>query len=177
MEQAVRTHIAHEDIDLGRAQQQHDAYRQVLATCGAEVRLIDANRELADCVFIEDTAVVLDEVAILTSMGAPSRQSEPAGIATELAKYRSLKRISLPATLEGGDVPEYGAEVFHGDDVVGTVTSPTDSPRFGVIGLAVLRSDVAENGTQLEVAVGEGRVKATVADLSIHDPGKTKPRS
>ena len=77
---------------------------------------------------------------------------------------------------QGGDVPEYGAEVFHGDEVVGTVTSPTDSPRFGVIALAILRSDVAENGTQLEVTLGEGRVKATVADLSIHDPGKTKPR-
>jgi len=80
-------------------------------------------------------------------------------------------------TLQGGDVPEYGAEVFHGDEVVGTVTSPTDSPRFGVIGLAVLRADVAENGTQLEVAVAEGRVKATVTDLSIHDPDKLKARS
>jgi aminomethyltransferase len=79
-------------------------------------------------------------------------------------------------TLEGADLPEYGAEVFHGDEVVGTVTSPADSPRYGVIGLAILRSDVAENGTPLEVAVGEGRVKATVTDLSIHDPQKLRPR-
>jgi aminomethyltransferase len=79
--------------------------------------------------------------------------------------------------IEGGTVPEYGAEVFHGDEVVGTVTSPVDSPAFGVIGLAVLRSDVAENGTSLEVALGDGRVKATVGDLSIHDPDKLKPRS
>ena len=80
-------------------------------------------------------------------------------------------------TLQGADVPEYGAEVFHGDDVVGTLTSPTNSPRFGVIGLAVLRSDIADNGTQLEVAVAGGRVKATVTDLSIHDPDKLKARS
>jgi aminomethyltransferase len=94
-------------------------------------------------------------------------------LATAAAPPNRFKTL----TLEGGDVPEYGAEVFHGDNVVGAVTSPADSPRFGVIGLAVLRSDVAENGTQLEVAVGDGRVKATVADLSIHDPAKTKARS
>ena len=79
--------------------------------------------------------------------------------------------------IDGGQVPEYGAEVLHGDEVVGTVTSPTESPRFGVIGLAVIRADLAENGNQVEVAVGDGRVKATVTDLSIHDPEKKKARS
>jgi aminomethyltransferase len=79
--------------------------------------------------------------------------------------------------IAGTDLPEYGAEVFAGDEVVGTVTSPTNSPRYGVIGLAVLRTDVAGNGTQLAVALGEGRVDATVADLSIQDPAKRKARS
>jgi aminomethyltransferase len=79
--------------------------------------------------------------------------------------------------LDGGAAPEYGAAVLHGDEVVGTVTSPVDSPRFGVIGLAILRTDVADNGTSLEVALAEGRVKATVADLAILDPEKRRPRS
>jgi aminomethyltransferase len=77
-----------------------------------------------------------------------------------------------------GDVaPEYGADVYRGDEVVGTCTSPITTPKFGVIGLAVLRSDQATNGNVLEVAVGSGRAKATVTDLSVHDPEKRKPRS
>jgi aminomethyltransferase len=79
--------------------------------------------------------------------------------------------------VQGDTVPEYGAEVFRGEEVVGTLTSPVASPRFGVIGLAVLRTDQAVNGTVLEVPVEGGRVKATVADASIHDPDKKKPRS
>lgn len=79
--------------------------------------------------------------------------------------------------ITGDEVPEYGAEVRRGDEVVGTLTSPTSTPRFGVIGLAVLRSDVAENGEKLEVVIGDGTAPAIVDDLSIHDPEKRKPRS
>jgi aminomethyltransferase len=79
--------------------------------------------------------------------------------------------------VDGSAVPEYGAEVYRGDEVVGTVTSPCESPKFGVIGLAVLRTDQAANGNVVEVAVGEGRARATVTDLSVHDPDKRKPRS
>ena len=82
--------------------------------------------------------------------------------------------------VQGTDVPEYGAPVYRGDDVVGTCTSPTSSPRFGTIGLAVLRTDQAVDGTVLEVGVGESgdaRAKATVTGLSVHDPDKRKPRS
>ena len=61
--------------------------------------------------------------------------------------------------VQGDTVPEYGAEVYRGDEVVGTLTSPVASPRFGVIGLAVLRTDQAVNGTVLEVAVEGGRVE------------------
>jgi aminomethyltransferase len=79
--------------------------------------------------------------------------------------------------IEGDELPEYGAEVYSGDDVVGVVTSPTDTPRFGRIGLAILRTDVADNGSTVQVALGDGRANATVADLSIQDPAKRKARS
>ncbi len=79
--------------------------------------------------------------------------------------------------VEGAAAPEYGAPVYLGEEVVGTCTSPVPSPRYGVIGLAVLRTDLAANGTELEVEVEGGRAKATVTDLSVHDPEKRKPRS
>lgn len=78
--------------------------------------------------------------------------------------------------VQGDAAPEYGAEVYRGDEAVGSCTSPITTPRFGVIGLAVLRTDQAVNGNVLEVAVEGGRAKATVTDLSVHDPEKVKPR-
>ena len=81
--------------------------------------------------------------------------------------------------VQGSEVPEYGAPVYRGDEAVGTCTSPVLSPRYGVVGLAVLRTDQAVNGSVLEVGVGESglRTKATVTDLSVYDPEHRRPRS
>jgi len=76
----------------------------MLRDCGVDVRTLDINRQFPDGVFIEDTAIVLDELAVLTSMGAESRRLEPAGIEPELRKYREVHRIQFPAAIEGGDV-------------------------------------------------------------------------
>lgn len=104
MEQCQRTYVARASIDYGRAVRQHAAYCQVLRHCGADVCTLDVNRDLPDGVFVEDTAIVLDEVAVLASMGTATRRPEPAGIEPEVRKYREVHRIELPATLEGGDV-------------------------------------------------------------------------
>jgi aminomethyltransferase len=79
--------------------------------------------------------------------------------------------------IDGDTAPEYGAAVTRGGEPVGTCTSPCESPRFGIIGLAVLRSDVAAEGTELEVAVGDGTATATVDVLSVYDPEKARPKS
>src|SRR5262245_13686307 len=114
LQQCQRTYVAPEPIDLDRAARQHEAYCRMLRECGAEVRTLDVNRDLPDCVFIEDTAIVRDEVAGLTSMGAPSRRAEPAGIEPELRKYREVERVELPATVEGGDVLRVGRTLLVG---------------------------------------------------------------
>jgi dimethylargininase len=109
-----RTYLEPAPIDLARAAQQHDAYCRMLQDCGARVRVLSVNRELPDCVFIEDTAIILDEVAVLTSMGASSRRAEPAGVEPVLREYREVTRVVLPATLEGGDVLRVGRELLVG---------------------------------------------------------------
>lgn len=114
MEDAIRTFAAHERIDLERVRAQHAAYRETLAKAGAEVVVLDTNLEHPDCVFIEDVAIVLDEVAILTPMGAPSRVAEPAGIEPTLREYREVARIEAPATIEGGDVIVVGKQILVG---------------------------------------------------------------
>ncbi len=79
--------------------------------------------------------------------------------------------------LAGGELPELGADVLSGGEVVGTLTSPVESPRFGPIGLTRLRRDLALDGAGVEVAVDGGRVPATVRLESAYDPEKRRPRS
>jgi len=122
------THHERVPIDLAAAARQHAGYCATLRSCGAEVRTLTANLTLPDSVFIEDTAIVLDEVAVLTSMGAKSRQAEPAGIEPELAKHREIVRIGPPANIEGGDVLRVGRKLFVG------VSSRTN--RAGIDGLS-----------------------------------------
>jgi dimethylargininase len=114
MAQCQLTHIERQPIDFGLALRQHEDYCRTLRECGAVVRTLDLYRDLPDCVFIEDTAVVLDEVAVLTSMGSPVRRPEVAGIEPELRKYREVRRIEVPATLEGGDVLRVGRTLLVG---------------------------------------------------------------
>jgi dimethylargininase len=104
MDRCELTYVERTPIDHQRARKQHDAYCRLLRRCGAEVHTLDVNRDFPDAAFIEDTAVVLDEVAVLASMGIDSRRNEPAGIEPELRKYRPVHRIEPPATIEGGDV-------------------------------------------------------------------------
>jgi dimethylargininase len=117
LESGQRTHVARVPIDYGLAVRQHAAYCQTLRDCGATVRVLDVNRDLPDSTFIEDTAVVLDEVAVLASMGTAARRDEPARIEAELSKYRPLYRIALPGTLEGGDVLRVGHVLLVGMSV------------------------------------------------------------
>jgi dimethylargininase len=114
LEQCQLTHVARAPIDHALATRQHAEYCQVLRDCGASVVTLDVNRHLPDCAFIEDTAVVLDEVVILTPMGTAARRAEPAGVEPELRKYRPVERIELPATVEGGDVLRVGRTLFVG---------------------------------------------------------------
>jgi dimethylargininase len=114
MHAGLRTFVERVGIDHALAMKQHVALRRLLGRCGAVVRNIDSNRALPDCAFVEDAAVVLDEIAILTSMGAAERRLELPAIARELANDRRLERIEPPAHLEGGDVLRIGRRLFVG---------------------------------------------------------------
>jgi dimethylargininase len=69
---------------------------------------------MPDSVFIEDTALVFDELAVITRPGAESRRAETAAVAGALSRYRTLKYIEAPGTLDGGDVMVVGRHVFVG---------------------------------------------------------------
>jgi aminomethyltransferase len=97
------------------------------------------------------------------------------GALVETAKSPPRRMVTL--TVDGEDVPEYGAAVTKKGEPAGTLTSPCESPTLGqVIGMAVLETRFARKGERVEVALGEGTAEATVADLPIYDAEKRRPR-
>jgi aminomethyltransferase len=78
---------------------------------------------------------------------------------------------------QADELPEYGATVTKDGEEVGVLTSPTDSPRFGMIGLAILDTAQAGVGNTMDVAAGDGTVSATVDVLPLYDTAKQRPRS
>ena len=108
------THLAREPIDVDRAQSQHHDYELALERLGCTIERLPGEPNNPDSVFVEDTAIVLPEIAIITRPGAPSRRGEIASVAAALRKYRSLASIEEPATLDGGDVLRIGKRIFVG---------------------------------------------------------------
>jgi len=108
------THLEREPIDFARATQQHEEYEAVLRSLGCAVKRVPADPSHPDSVFIEDTAVVLDECAIIARPGATSRRGETAAVSDALSPYRLLFPIEEPGTLDGGDVLCVGHRVFVG---------------------------------------------------------------
>ena len=135
------THLARSEIDAGRAQEQWDGYVEAFRTHGWTVTQVEPADEFPDGVFVEDTVVVFDDLAVLTSPGARSRVGEVVtteraltslaadGIALELA------RISPPGHLDGGDVLKVGRTAYVG------ASSRTDAA-----GIAQLRALIEPRG-------------------------------
>lgn len=98
------TFLERSPIDLELALEQHAGYVDALREAGQEVLSLPALDELPDACFVEDPAVVLDELAIITRPALDKRQEECASLEAALADLRPLAHIEAPATLEGGDV-------------------------------------------------------------------------
>lgn len=114
LEQGERSFVGRDPIDMAKARAQHAAYCDLLSSLGCRVTTLGVNADFADGVFVEDTALVLDEVAIMTRPGAESRRGEVAGIAAELGKHRPLLAIEPPGTLDGGDIVVAGRVMLVG---------------------------------------------------------------
>ncbi|MCW3844180.1 arginine deiminase family protein [Micromonospora yasonensis] len=109
------THIEHTDVDVAQARRQHEAYRAALVEAGWQVHEVDPAEHCPDSVFVEDTVVVCEGLAVITRPGAPQRRPEIPG--TEKAVRETgldIVRIEAPGTLDGGDVLQVGTTVYVG---------------------------------------------------------------
>ncbi len=132
------THVVRQSIELAKAEEQHRAYQALLEKCGARVISLTAEPALPDSMFVEDPAIVLDELAIIFPLGTETRRPEAASIAQALAKVRKLARVELPGQVEGGDVLRIGRSLFAGL-----------SSRTNAEGIRQLASIVAPYGYQV----------------------------
>lgn len=108
------SYVGRSEIDIARARAQHTNYTAALAALGCELEWLPALPAQPDGVFVEDTAVVVPEVAVITRPGAASRRGETDSAAAALAAHLPVRHISEPATLEGGDVLRIGRNVYVG---------------------------------------------------------------
>ena len=106
--------IDRQAIDLKKAEAQHGAYQQLLAQLGAMLIILPAQPALPDSMFVEDPALVLDELAVIFPLGAESRRPEAASIERALCTFRRIARVELPGTVEGGDTLHVDRRIFVG---------------------------------------------------------------
>jgi dimethylargininase len=149
-------------IDVALARQQHRAYEYALEAAGCRLIALPAEDDSPDAVFVEDVAVVLDEIAIRTRPGAVSRREEVASVAKALGAFRRLGAIESPGTLDGGDVLRAGRVLYVGQ-----------SARTNAAGIEQLRSLVSGNtiggqGYDVQAVPVRGclHLKAAVTEVS-----------
>jgi dimethylargininase len=151
------THLAREQLDVELARRQHHAYAELLTRLGCEVHWIPEAPDLPDAVFVEDTAVVVDEVAVITRPGAESRRPETESIAQALTRFRRVVAITGPGTLDGGDVLRVRRTVYVGR-----------SGRTNAEGVAQLDRHLAPYGYRVRAVEVDGclHLKSAVTEVT-----------
>jgi dimethylargininase len=131
--------------DYAKTLEQHAAYCDALKGCGLELIILDPEPGYPDCPFVEDTAVVTDETAVIARPGDERRRGEEEAIAFVLSRYRRIERIEPPGTLDGGDVLQVKDRFFIGR-----------SARTNEEGARQLSSILTRHGHQVSITpVGE----------------------
>ena len=164
------THVARAPIDLDLARIQHEKYEHALRGAGLDVSRLPVRDHHPDAVFVEDTAVVFDEIAVMARPGAETRRGEVESVRDALAPHRTIATIEAPATLDGGDVL-----VLDRDVIVGL------TPRSTILGVQQLRAILEPLGYQvravpvrgclhLKSAVTRAGTKTLVVNPSWVDP-------
>ncbi len=152
------THLERTPIDVRTAREQHANYEAVLAELGCRIERLSAEPDLPDSVFVEDVAVVLNEVAVITRPGAESRRGERSSIERTLQPYRPLAHISAPGTLDGGDVLVAGRDIHIG------ITSRSDTAAIDQF-----RSIVDDHGYRVHGTTVQGCLHLKSAVTAVDD--------
>lgn len=124
-------HLPREKFDVQLAAEQHTNYVTALQDAGLTVTVLPEEPELPDACFVEDTAIILNEVAVLCRLGVSSRSGEPARMEHHLSRFRPLERICAPGTIEGGDVLRIEKTLYVGSSTRTNVEGIQQLTRIG----------------------------------------------
>jgi dimethylargininase len=101
-------------LDATVAVEQHQTYQQQLSKAGYTLLEVPTDDRCPDCVFVEDTAVIIGSVALITRPGARSRRPETGPVAVALQSHMPTVAVTEPGTVDGGDVFISGNTVYVG---------------------------------------------------------------
>jgi dimethylargininase len=164
------THMERAPIDLERARTQHEAYHRLLLELGWQVTMLPALKGFPDAVFVEDTAVVLDEIAIMCRCGALSRRGEVASVRRSIEPLRPVIAIEAPGTIDGGDVLVIGKRIWIGQ-TSRTNTAAVDQVRTIVEPLGYEVTTVPVRGClHLKSAASAANAQCVVVNENWVDP-------
>lgn len=151
------TNITRKPIDPEIAREQHQKYIDILIELGCKIHLLKSHEHLPDSVFVEDTAIVLDEIAVITRPGATSRRAETEAVSEALHTYRDLEYIKPSGTLDGGDVLKVGSTLYVGK-----------SCRSSAVGIGLLREIVKPYGYEVRSVQVNGclHLKSAISIIS-----------
>lgn len=170
------THLDRQPINASLAAEQHAAYEQALRDAGFRLIRLPYLADDADAVFVEDTAVLLGEHAVITRPGAPSRRDEIDSTADGLAPYFTIRRLTA-GNLDGGDVLKIGRTLYVGQssrtDAEGTKSLEDAVRPLGYTVMPIELGRCLHVKTAITVAGlnGDGR-PVLLANLDWIDPGR-----
>ncbi|MDQ3232649.1 MAG: arginine deiminase family protein [Pseudobdellovibrionaceae bacterium] len=107
-------------LDVKLAHDQHERYTAVLRQLVGQLIVVPADERYPDSCFIEDTAILVESVAVIARIGADSRRGESSAVSSVLQKLQQIEpalrlhRLTEPATLDGGDVLQMAGKIFVG---------------------------------------------------------------
>lgn len=152
------THLERTAIDVDVARRQHAAYEATLERLGCTLVRLPEERELPDSVFVEDTALALDEVAVILRPGAASRRQETASVARALSWFRPVVQLAGEGTVDGGDVLRLGRTLWVGR-----------SSRSSEAGIAALAATIAPFGYDVRDVAIDGCLHLKSAVTAVAD--------
>jgi dimethylargininase len=181
-------YLPRQTIDVEKAAAQHKQYEECLRELGVSVVSLPAEPDMPDSMFVEDPAVVVNEVAVMARMGAESRRRESDSLAAALVKFRPLRWMRQPATLEGGDVLRVESILYVGlsarTNREGVAQLAAELARFGytvrpvdVRGCLHLKSACCYAGDRTILANGNWIDTAIFRGFRIVDVPRTEPRA
>ena len=171
LERCELTHLVRSPIDAARAARQHGDYTQALQALGCTLEWLPPLAEYPDSVFVEDTAVALDPLAVVTRPGASSRRGETPSMAAALERHRRVAHIREPGLLDGGDVLHIGRTLYVGA-----------SARTNADGIAQLGQLLSRHGHRVQATALQGclHLKSAVSFIPPHtllvNPAWVDPR-